>query len=72
MINELSSAIISGPTNENNENLPTFSWKPSDKKELSIDGLPEKYDFPWLLANPDNLKNPNKNDTFIFEYFYEE
>ena len=67
MIQKLSSVIISGPTNENNENLPTFRWKDSDKKELSIDGLPEKYDFSWLLANPENIKNNNKNDTFIFE-----
>ena len=67
MIEKLSSAIISGPTNENNENLTTFSWKDSDSKGLSIDGLPEKYDFLWLLANPDNIKNNNKNDNFIFE-----
>jgi len=67
MINRLSSAIISGPTNENNENLTTFRWKAAYKKDFSIDGLPESYDFPWLLANPENIKNNNKNDTFIFE-----
>jgi hypothetical protein len=67
MIEKLSSAIISGPTNENNDNLTTFSWKDSDRKEFSIDGLPEKYDFPWLLANPENIKNNNKNDNFIFK-----
>lgn len=67
MINKLSSAIISGPTNENNENLTTFKWTAAYRKEFSIDGLPDEYNFSWLLANPENIKNNNKNDSFIFK-----
>jgi hypothetical protein len=65
MINNLSSAIISGPTNENNPNLTTFSWKQFEDK-YSIDGLPNIYNFEWLLASPSNIRNNNKNDKFEF------
>lgn len=66
LIEELSSLIISGPTNENNENLPTFNWDKVDKSTISITGLPDKYDFKWLLANPKTMKNNEINDIYEF------
>lgn len=67
MIKNLSSAIISGPTNENNENLKLFSWDDIDEKnKFSIDGLPNTYNFDWLLASPNTLKENTQNDKFEF------
>ena len=66
LINDLSSAVIAGPTNENNENLTTFSWDKIDKKTVSILGLPNTYDFKWILANPNTMRNNDINDNFSF------
>jgi len=67
LINNLSTAIIAGPTNENNENLTIFSWDNINKKGISINGLPQTYNFNWILASPGNIINNNKNDIFKFD-----
>jgi hypothetical protein len=66
LVSDLSSAIISGPTNENNENLSTFSWDNVDRNTVSTIGLPNKYDFKWLLANPKNIRENNDDDNYEF------
>jgi hypothetical protein len=67
LIKDLSSAVIAGPTNENNENLKSFTWDKIDKSSVSIIGLPNTYDFKWILANPKTMRNDEINDNFIFE-----
>ena len=66
LMNNLSSAVIAGPTNENNENLTTFTWDKVDKSTVSIIGLPNTYDFKWLLANAKTIRSEDIDDKFEF------
>jgi hypothetical protein len=66
LISKMSSAIISGPSTENNPNLPIFEWT-SELKSLKHKGLPEKFDFGWYLASPENIKDNNLQDKFNFK-----
>lgn len=56
---KLKAVAISGPTNENNPNLPTFTWK--NVSSVKHEGLPEKYDFPWVLMSPETLRGESKD-----------
>lgn len=67
MIQKVTSVIVSGPTTENNPNLVPFDW--DDYKDLDIRhvGLPQKYNFKWLMASPKNIKENKDNDIYEFE-----
>jgi hypothetical protein len=65
LIKNLTSVIQSGPTIENNENLPVFDWSAWEYLNIVHEGIPEKFNFPWLLENPDIIKD-NKSDKFVF------
>jgi hypothetical protein len=65
LISNLTSIIQSGPTLENNENLPIFDWSAWGDLDLAHVGVPDKFNFPWLLENPDIIKS-NKSDKYVF------
>ena len=65
LLNEMTAIVISGPTTENNKNLPIFNW--SDYSGYSIEGLPKVYNFSWLRASPLTLKDDNLDDNYIFQ-----
>ncbi len=77
MMKKMSTVIISGPTKDNNKNLPVFSWLKKDseyaeyvqdkKDEYRIVGLPSKYDFDWYLASPQTLQDDSVKDKFSFD-----
>jgi hypothetical protein len=67
LISNLSTLMVSGPTTENNENLKVFKWSDFDDLDIKHTGLPDKYDFKWLLASPDNIKYNKKNDLYEFK-----
>ena len=65
LASKLTSVIQSGPTTENNENLPVFDWNNFKDRDQRIVGLPQKYDFSWILASPENIKF-NRKDNYEF------
>jgi len=65
MVSKISAAIISGPTTDNNPNLPMFEWS-SAKIDVKHKGVPEKFNFGWYLASPDNIEDNTLNDIFNF------
>jgi hypothetical protein len=66
LINSISSVVISGPTTENNINLKVFNWEDYKDRNIRHEGLPDKYNFKWILASPNNIKNESLNDLYIF------
>jgi len=67
LVFKMSAVAISGPTTDNNENLTSFDWKNFADKDLRRNGVPEKFDFPYLLVNPKTLCCDNKNDIYVFD-----
>ena len=57
---------ISGPTNEDNRNLKTFDWKDYDSLKILHDGVPQRFDFPWIYTSPNHLCC-NNNDIYRWE-----
>ena len=55
MANNFEAYAISGPTTENNPNLAPFTWKTNDNYGIIHRGVPETYDFKWILTSPNNL-----------------
>ncbi len=68
LVFKMSAVAISGPTTDNNENLPVFNWKTADPKNLFKKvGVPEKFDFPYILISPKTLCCDNQNDIYVFD-----
>jgi len=68
LVFKMTSIAISGPTTENNENLPVFDFKKVDpNNHIKRDGVPERFDFPYILMNPNTICCENKNDIYKFE-----
>lgn len=65
-MNQLTSIFISGPTIENNPNLPVFEWKKYSQKDIKHEGLPERYEFDWYKVSPDSIKYNDKDDVYKF------
>ena len=63
MANNFEAYAISGPSYENNPYLIPFSWKNNEKYDIIHRGVPDTYDFPWILTSPHNLCCSN-NDVF--------
>jgi hypothetical protein len=64
LVQELAAVAISGPTNENNENLKTFNWKDAKNSSIAKKGVPDEWDFPYLLMKPQTICCDNKNDEY--------
>jgi len=60
---KLEAIVISGPTIDNNPNLKIFDWK--DAKNILHNGLPNKFDFPWIKISPKNICC-NNDDNYKF------
>jgi pectate lyase len=67
MIKKLTSLVISGPTTENNTNLKVFKWKDFDNLDIRHVGLPDKYNFNWYTASPQNIKYNKNSDLYEFK-----
>ena len=63
---KLTCIAISGPTNDNNENLPPFEWSKTTTKEQRK-GVPEKFNFPYVIMSPKTLCCDNENDIHKFK-----
>ena len=63
------SIAVSGPTTENNKLLPEFNWNQPSFKNLSHNGLPKRFRFPYLVMSPKYLKHKTngKEDEYEFE-----
>ena len=61
----LTSIAVSGPTNENNENLTTFDW--GGQNDIKRVGVPQKFNFPYILMSPKTLCCDNKNDIYSYK-----
>lgn len=57
---------ISGPTNENNENLKTFKWNDYTDSKVEHLGLPEEYNFPYIKMTPNDIDIDNDEDIYTF------
>ncbi len=68
MVEELKSLIISGPTTENNPNLKPFKWGNFKSMDIKHEGMPEEYNFKWLLASPQMLKEGKKDNSDEFDF----
>lgn len=66
LVKDLTAVAISGPTNENNPNLTIFEWA-QVKQSIKRDGVPEKYNFPYIIMNPNTLCCDNQNDIYSFK-----
>jgi len=66
MVKEISAIAVAGPTFENNPNLKPFEWPDEGVEKISRDGVPQKFDFPYILMSPRNICCDNKNDVFKF------
>ena len=64
LMHEKTSIAISGPTTENNPNLTPFKFDSSDTCRRN--GVPKKFDFPYLIMNAETIKNDSINDKYIF------
>lgn len=63
----MSAIAISGPTTENNEKLNVFEWKKADPHNyVKREGLPEKYQYPYILVNPKTLCTNDESDIYEF------
>lgn len=68
LVFKMSAVAISGPTTDNNPNLPVFEWKTADPQHLlKRVGVPEKFDFPYILVNPKTLASGNVDDVYVFD-----
>jgi len=65
---KMTSVAISGPTTENNHNLSVFDWKIADPNHyIKREGVPERFDFPYILMNPKTICCDNNNDIYKFK-----
>jgi len=68
LVSKMTSIAISGPTTENNENLPVFDFTKIDPlKRILRDGVPEKFNFPYVLMNPKTICCDSVNDLYKFD-----
>jgi hypothetical protein len=68
LVFKMSAIAISGPTTDNNDKLRVFDWKVADPKNLiQRTGVPEKFNFPYILVSPQTLCCDNKNDIYDFD-----
>lgn len=65
---KMTAIAISGPTTNQNNNLSVFDWKQIKSSSPIIrEGVPERFDFPYLLTNPHTICCDNKNDIYHFD-----
>jgi hypothetical protein len=64
MVKEISAIAISGPTFENNPNLKPFEWSANEENQITRGGVPQKFDFPYILMSPKSICCDNTNDVF--------
>lgn len=64
LMSKMASVAISGPTIENNKNLPVFkfSWEPFQRK-----GVPVEFNFPYIYMAPQTIKDDSINDIYNFK-----
>lgn len=68
LVLKMTAIAISGPTTENNENLPVFDFNKVDShKRIKREGVPEKFDFPYVLMSPKTICCDSQNDLYNFD-----
>lgn len=65
--NKLAAIAISGPTNESNPNLTTFDWNMENDKHTLREGVPTKFNFPYIMMSPNTICCDNQNDIYTFK-----
>ena len=66
MTMKMTAVAISGPTTDNNSNLPVFNWSSQDP-DIKRVGVPESFNFPYILVSPKTICCENESDVFKFE-----
>ncbi len=64
LMDKKTSIAISGPTTENNPNLIPFKFT---DRTYRRNGLPEEFNFPYLIMNAETLKDDSINDKYVFQ-----
>lgn len=68
LVSKMTAIAVSGPTTENNENLPVFDFAKVDPhKRIKREGVPERFSFPYVLMNPKTICCENQNDLYNFD-----
>jgi hypothetical protein len=67
MAHELTAIAISGPSNENNPNLKTFDWNESNDHKTVREGVPNKFNFPYIKMSPKTICCDNVKDVYTFK-----
>ena len=60
---KMTAIAIAGPTADDNPNLSIFDWNKYISKNILHDGVPQKFNFPWIYTSPNHLCC-NNNDVF--------
>lgn len=67
LVFKMTAIAVSGPTTENNQNLPVFDFNKVDsRKRISRDGVPEKFEFPYVLMSPKTICCDSESDLYNF------
>lgn len=64
---KMSAIAQSGPTTNENRNLPVFKWITNEHLGIKRIGVPESFDFPFILMSPATLSTDSKNDIYYFK-----
>jgi hypothetical protein len=64
-VKRLTSVAISGPTTENKK-LKPFNWSKSGDTSTSRRGVPEVFNYPYILMSPKTLYDDSVKDIFSF------
>ena len=68
LVLKMTAIAISGPTTENNKNLPVFDFNKVDNhKRIKREGVPQKFDFPYVLMSPKTICCDSQNDLYNFD-----
>lgn len=64
LMEKKASIAISGPTTENNANLPVFKF---GHDQFSKKGLPQEFNFPYIYMSPRTIKDDSISDVYKFK-----
>lgn len=57
MSKKLEAVAVSGPTTDDNENLVKFSFNNPKYQNTIRHGVPDHFDFSWVVTSPTTLKS---------------
>ncbi len=63
---KMKALAIAGPTYDDNPNIKPFDWKDHKSLNITHEGVPEKFTFPWIITSPKHLCCINE-DTYIWK-----